>query len=183
MFKARDLALIGIFIALLIGGQFALSFVAGVEIVTVLILSFAFYFGLKRSLIVVNAYNILRCFLFGFFPSVIILYAVYFNLFVILFSFIGRKFNGKLTVLRLVFTVAVVSLCTACFTLLDDIITPLFYGFNLKTALAYFYASLPTMALQTVNAVVTVSILLPLLIKAYSLIFPDKKEKRVGRKG
>lgn len=175
MFKAKDLALIGIFIALLIGGQFALSFVAGVEIVTVLILSFAFYFGLKRSLILVNAYNILRCFLFGFFPSVIILYAVYYNLFVVIFSLIGKKFSGKLTALRLVFTAAAAALCTACFTLLDDIITPLFYGFDAKTALAYFYTSLPTMALQTVNVIVTVSIFLPLLIKAYSFIFPDKK--------
>ena len=55
-------------------------------------------------------------------------------------------------------------LFTALFTLLDDAVTPLLYGYTKEAALAYFLASLPTMAVQTVCAAVTVLLLFrPLL--------------------
>ena len=48
---------------------------------------------------------------------------------------------------------------TALFTLLDDALTPLFYGYTKEAALAYFAASLPTMAMQCVCALLTVFLL------------------------
>ncbi|MGN1372834.1 MAG: hypothetical protein ACI4VK_02165 [Candidatus Coproplasma sp.] len=162
--RAKDFAIIGVYTALLIGGQYALSFVAGVEVVTVLLLTFAFRFGFRRSLIVANAFCILRCFIFGFFPTVIILYFIYYNLFVLLFAFIGKRFKGELTAVRLIIIVCTAALANACFTLLDDIITPLFYSFDLATAKAYFLTSLPTMATQVICTVITVSLLFPPLL-------------------
>ncbi|MGN0813244.1 MAG: hypothetical protein ACI4MQ_07040 [Candidatus Coproplasma sp.] len=159
--KAKDFAIIGVYTALLIGGQFALSFVAGVEVVTVLLLTFAYRFGFRRSLMVANAFCILRCFIFGFFPTVIILYFIYYNLFVLLFAFIGKRFNGKLTVVKLIIIVCAAALSNACFTLLDDIITPLFYSFSYSAARAYFITSLYTMATHVVCTVATVTILFP----------------------
>ncbi|MGN0805907.1 MAG: hypothetical protein ACI4MC_02615 [Candidatus Coproplasma sp.] len=159
--KAKDFALIGVYTALLIGGQFALSFVAGVEVVTVLLLTFAFRFGFRRSLIVVNAFCILRCFIFGFFPTVIILYFIYYNLFVLLFAFIGKRFKGRISVVRLVVIVCSATLCTACFTLLDDVITPLFYSFDQAATKAYFITSLYTMATQMICTIATVTLLFP----------------------
>ena len=70
----------GVFVALLIGGQFALFAVSGIEIVTVLFASFVFCFGIVRSLIVGTAFSLLRCFVFGFMPNVLILYLIYYNL-------------------------------------------------------------------------------------------------------
>lgn len=159
--KVKDFAIIGVYTALLIGGQFALSFVAGVEVVTVLLLTFAYRFGFRRSLILVNAFCVLRCFIFGFFPTVIILYFIYYNLFVLLFAFIGKRFKGKLTVVKLIVIVCLAALSNACFTILDDIITPLFYSFDPTAAKAYFVASLYTMATHVANTIITVSILFP----------------------
>lgn len=159
--KAKDFAIIGVYTALLIGGQYALSFVAGVEVVTVLLLTFAFRFGFRRSLIVANAFCILRCFIFGFFPTVIILYFIYYNLFVLLFAFIGKRLKGKLTAVKLLIIVCAAALANACFTLLDDIITPLFYSFDLSTTKAYFITSLYTMATHVICTVATVSLLFP----------------------
>lgn len=54
-------------------------------------------------------------------------------------------------------------ICTVCFTLLDDVITPLVFGYPKGTALAYFYASFTAMLPQTVCAAVSVTALfLPL---------------------
>lgn len=169
--KVKDLALIGVYTALLIGGQFALSFVAGIEIVTVLFVAFAFYFGFLRSLLLANAFCVLRCFVFGFFPTVIILYFIYYNLFVLVFAAIGKRFKGKLTPLRTVITVLVALLCTVCFTLLDDVITPLFYSFNDTETLAYFISSLYTMATQSVCTLITVTTLFPPLNATFARLF------------
>ena len=72
MRTAKEIALISVFTALLIGGQFVLSGISGIEIVTVLLLSFSYYFGIRRGLLVANAFSLLRCFIFGFFVNVII---------------------------------------------------------------------------------------------------------------
>lgn len=49
MRTAKEIALIGVFTALLISGQFVLSGLSGIEIVTVLLLSFSYYFGIRRG--------------------------------------------------------------------------------------------------------------------------------------
>lgn len=68
-----------------------------------------------------------------------------------------RKGNRKCAVaLRVITFTAVAAVCTVCFTLLDDIITPLMLGYSRGAALAYFYASFTAMLPQTVCTVVTV---------------------------
>ena len=86
MKTAKEITVIGLFVALLIGGQFVLSGISGIEIVTVLIVSFCFYFGVFRGVIVATAFSLLRCFIFGFFPNVIVLYLIFYNLVRILHS-------------------------------------------------------------------------------------------------
>lgn len=157
VYSAKELAVMSVTVALLIGGQFMLSAIAGVEIVTALFISFCFAFGLKRGVVVATAFSLLRCFVFGFFPTVIILYLVYFNLVAVIFGLLG-KLDTKIWLV-----VLSACLCTVCFTLLDDIITPIFYGYTLKMSKAYFVASLPAMFTQTVCTLITVTILfLPL---------------------
>ena len=168
--KVRDIALIGVFTALLIGGQLALSAVSGVEVVTVLFLSFAYHFGVRRSLLVANAFSLLRCLIFGFFPTVIILYLVYYNLFAVIFGLVGRLLGGKMNVKIHVLLIILAVILTACFTLIDNVITPLFYGFSPETAQGYFIASLTTMIPQIICAFATTLLLLRPLILAYRRI-------------
>jgi len=167
MGAAKEIALVSVFTALLIGGQFVLSGISGVEIVTVLLLSFSYYFGIKRGLLVANAFSMLRCFIFGFFPTVIILYLIYYNFFVVVFGLLGIRFKKELNVKKLVVLVLVAVLMTAFFTGLDDIITPLYYRFSIDAMKAYAVASLTALIPQVICTIVTVTLLLPILIRIF----------------
>ena len=177
MRAAKEIALIGIFTALLIGGQFVLSGISGVEVVTVLLLGFAFYFGIRRGLVVATAFTLLRCFIFGFFPTVIILYAIYYNLFVVVFGLIGIKFKRTVNLKNLVILVVVASVMTALFTALDDVITPLYYGYSLNAMKAYALASLTAMVPQVICTIITVALLLPIIIRVFCAVYPIEKPR------
>lgn len=170
MRAAKEVALIGVFCALLIGGQFALSGISGVEIVTVLLLSFSYYFGIRRGLVVATAFSVLRCFIFGFFPNVIILYLIYYNLFVTVFGLLGLKFKKDLNLKKLIILVITALLMTVLFTCLDDVITPLYYGFSYDAMKAYAVASLTALIPQVACTLITTLLLLPVLFRLYSSI-------------
>ena len=155
MRTAKELAIIGMYTALLIGGQFVLSFVSGIEIVTVLFLVFCYRFGVKRGIIVATAFSLLRCFIFGFMVNVIILYLVYYNLFAVAFGFIGAKLKNNISIKKVIVLTITACVFTILFTLIDDIITPLYYGFTLNATKAYFIASIPVMLPQIVCTIIT----------------------------
>ena len=171
MKKTKDIALIGVYTALLIGGQLALFAISGIEVVTVLLLSFAYYYGVKRSMIVVIAFSILRCFLFGFFPNVIILYLIYYPLFVIIFGAIGNGFKRAVNPARHVIVVAIAVLCTLLLTALDDVITPLYYGMDNVQIKAYAIASLYTVMPQVLCTIITVSTFFRPLLKIFKVVY------------
>ena len=89
--KTVQLAFCAVMTALLIAVQYVLSFVSGIELVTVLFLSFCYVFGVKCGLLTGIAFSLLRCLLFGFMPNVILLYLVYYSLFALLFGFLGKR--------------------------------------------------------------------------------------------
>ena len=165
MIGAKKIILPSVYTAILIGGQFILSGVSGIEIVTVLLLSFAFKYGVKQGLLVANAFSLLRCFIFGFMPNVIILYLVYYNLFVIVFGLLGKAFKSEYGVKKHAIIIAVAIVMTALFTLLDNVITPLFYGFTLDAMKAYFIASLYTVVPGLICTFATTLILFPIILK------------------
>ncbi len=169
MKAAKDLALISVFTALLIGSQLAFSFISGVEIVTPLFLTYAFVFGVKRSVLVATAFSLLRCLIFGFFPSVALLYLIYYNVFAVVIGVIGNTLGHKTTRKTHFALIGVAVLLTIFFTLLDDVITPLFYGFSKDAALSYAYASLTACIPQTICVAVTVFLLFPVL---YRVCYP-----------
>ena len=159
--NAKDCAYIAVMVALLIAAQLALSTLPGVEVVTVLFLAFSFVFGVKRGMIAATAFSILRQIVFGVFPTVFVLYLIYFNLLACIFGAFGKKW--KPTMKNLVWITAIACLCTAGFTMLDNILTPLFYGYTPRAMEAYFYASIPFMISHLVCTAVSVGVLfLPL---------------------
>ena len=149
------------FVALVIAAQLALSVIPGVEVVTVLFVAFSFAFGVKRGMIAATVFSVLRQFVFGVFPNVLVLYLIYFNALVYVFGILGKQV--KPTAKNLVWLTAVACVCTAGFTMLDNILTPLWYGYSSRAAELYFYASLPFMIPQVICTAVTVGVLfLPL---------------------
>ena len=157
----KDAAYIGVFVALLIASQLLLSAVPGVEVVTVLFITFSFAFGVKMGMASATVFSLLRQFVFGFYPTALALYLVYFNGLTALFGWLGRKLEGNAK--TLLFVTVSACLCTAVFTMLDNVITPLWYGYSLRVMKLYFLSSLSVMIPQIVCTAVSVSLLfLPL---------------------
>ena len=96
--SAKKIILPGVFTALLIGGQLALSGISGIEVVTVLLLTFVYKYGIGQGLLVANSFSLLRCFIFGFMPNVIVLYLIYYNIFVLVFGFLGKVFRHEYSI-------------------------------------------------------------------------------------
>lgn len=216
--KASRIALCAVFVALLIAVQYVMSYVPGVELVTVLMLCFCYAAGPVAGMASATCFTLLRCLLFGFVPNVVILYLVYYNLFALLFGFLGKRSAPPWLSLSLLAAICVLSayfaaaglpisivyktrakvmlwiifsvaaaitviyavllvknrskkgreladvttlavVCTMCFTLLDDVITPLFYGYTADAAAAYFIASLYVMVAQSVCTLISVLLL------------------------
>lgn len=175
MRATRFVVITALYTALLICVQFVLSGVAGVELVTVFFLAFCFAFGVKAGIAVAVCFSTLRCFLFGFYPTVIILYLVYYTCFALFFGFFGNKFKRTATFYAYLWSVILATAFTAIFTLLDDVITPLFFGFGASATRAYFYSSLPFMLSQCICVAISVSVLFIPLSKALRVISVDDK--------
>ena len=166
MRTTKFITLTALFTALLLAVQLALSGIAGVELVTVTFLSFCFCAGIFAGITVAVSFSLIRCFLFGFYPTVIILYLTYYVLFALFFGFVGVRCKHELTVKSYITAIIFVVVFTAVFTLLDDVITPIFYGFNERSTVAYFYASLPFMLTQCICALVSSVVLFAPIVRA-----------------
>ncbi len=174
MLKTKDLALIGLYTALLIGGQVALSSISGVEIVTLLFASFCFYFGAIHGVLLGNIFSLLRCLVFGFFPNVLILYLIYYNLFAVVMGLIGKAMNREVNLKKTLLVIFITLCFTALFTLLDNVITPLYYAYNFESAKAYAMASLFALIPQEICTLITMGTLFIPLVKLFERIKPIK---------
>ena len=227
---SKEIAYIAVTCAALLGGQFVFSFVVGVEVVTLILACFSYQFGARRGMICAVAFSLLRCLIYGFYPTVILLYLIYYPLLALLFGLLGKCKNlssplcavivnilllsvstvcvfcyfadiikvakvyavtikvllwvifslcaalcifydcvyfshlkAKGEILKVILLASAGAVMTALFTLLDDIITPVFWGYSRNTALAYFYSSFTAMLPQIICTVVSIcTLFLPL---------------------
>lgn len=231
--SARYITYIALCTALLIGGQYALSFVSGIEIVTVSLLCFSSYFGVSCGVLCAVCFSLLRNVIWGIYPPVLVLYLIYYPLFALCFGLLGKVKNSSFNeakiwlfiavnallaalsaagfclaafnvikisalyantvkvllyiisslcavmliafnvifilakknifcggkILKLFLFTATATAFTVCFTLLDDIISPLMLGLSKSASLTYFYASFIAMLPQAVCTVATVTVL------------------------
>ena len=238
---ARMVAVCAVMTALLLAVQCALSFVAGVELVTAFLLVFCYVFGAKYGMVTATAFSLLRNFFFGFAPDVIVLYLIYFNAFALVFGAMGKRrghwaeyvcpalvlllaagalalailglpvsplmaarlevmlwalfavllalFVGSVVLLFLggrvrigreaAVLASLAAFCTVCFTLLSDVITPLFYGWSMDVAIGYFYTGFFAMVPQTLCAAVSVTLLFYPLERAFFMVLPPVRKKRL----
>ena len=164
----KECAYLAVFVALVLVAQICLAAVAGVEVVTVLFIAFSFAFGAKRGMLAATVFSLLRQFVFGFFPNVLILYLVYYNLLTFLFGCLGKRMKNPVSGVWLIVLVA--CFCTVCFTMLDVFITPLWYHYTAKLTKAYFYKSLSVLIPHTLCTAVTVTTLFLPLRKVFALV-------------
>ncbi len=163
--SAKECAYLAVFVALVIAAQLALSAIPGVEIVTVLFVSYAYVYGCKRGMIAATAFSLIRQLVFGFYPTVLILYLLYYNLLTATFGLLG---GTKKSPTGMLFWVALLSCVgTVCFTLIDNVLTPLWYAYTRRAARAYFMASLPFMLPHIANTAISVSLLFLPLYRAF----------------
>ena len=158
MIKARDLARLSMCVAMLIGGQLALSALSGIEVVTVLLLCFAFSYGWRDGILIAVVFSILRCFIFGFQVNVIILYLIYYPAFALFFAWLGTRLKGEIRYKELGIIVGSAILFTVSFTMLDNALSALLFGLTAAGAKAYFIASLYTLVPHVACVTVTVAI-------------------------
>jgi hypothetical protein len=167
-YSAKECAFIAVFVATVIAAQLALSALPGVEVVTALFVSYSFAFGVRRGCVAAIVFSLLRQLLFGFFPTVLIVYLIYYTILTAVFGLLGKRVKNLLKYLWLIVMVACI--CSVCFTTFDNIITPYFLGYGEKAWQLYVYASLPVMGVQVATVAVTVGLLFLPLQRAFALI-------------
>lgn len=165
---SKECAYIAVFVALLIAAQLCLAFLPGVEIVTVLFIAYAFTFGAKRGALAAVVFSLLRQLVFGFFPVVLILYLIYYPSLALLFGFLGGRVKNPVRALWWLTGIACVA--TVCFSMLDNVLTPLWYAYTAEAAKAYFFASLSVLLPQVICTAVTVLFLFLPLERVFRLV-------------
>ena len=137
--------------------------------VTVLFAAYSFSAGWKRGMLSATAFSLLRMLIFGFFPTVLILYLIYYNLLSFTFGALGRRIKNPIKSLPILVIVACFG--AALFSVLDNIITPLWYGYSAQATSAYFFASLPFMIPQVICVAISVSTLFFPLWKVFKAFY------------
>ena len=156
VYSAKEYAYLSVFVALGIAAQLVLSVVLGVEVVSVLFISYAYVFGARRGMLAATAFSLLRQFLFGFFPVVLVLYLLYFNGLAAFFGYLGEKNRRAMESRQLPIVMVFSCIATLCFTLLDNVITPLFFGYTWEQTKVYFTASIAVAVAHVISVGVSV---------------------------
>lgn len=166
---AKECALLAVFVAVVIASQLALSAVPGVELVTVLFVAYSFSVGVKRGMLAATAFSLLRQVIFGFFPVVLVLYLVYYNLLTLAFGLLGGRIKSPIKSLPWIVVLACMG--TVLFSVIDNILTPLWYGYTIQATRVYFLASLPFMIPQVICTAVSVTALFLPLWKVFKTFY------------
>lgn len=167
--SAKEIAIAGITVALLIGGQMALSAVSGVEIVTAVFAVYCFIFGVLNGVIVATAFSLIRCFVFGFFPQVILLYLIYYNLFAVVLGVLGRFIKGRKDIVKILLLTLVSVVFTILFTVIDNLLNVLVFSLSVSAAKIYFVQSIPVVIRQVICVIVTVPLFFYPLVKLFNI--------------
>ena len=146
--KPKELAVCAVMAALLIAAQFVLSFVAGVELVTVLLLTFSYVWGARCGAITAAAFSLFRCLIFGIYPNVLILYLLYYCPFAAIAGLMGKRPLPKALCPVLLILLSGFSLGFAVF----DIPISVLYVTRVKVFLwLIFFISLALLALYIIS--------------------------------
>ena len=167
--SAKEIACAGITVALLTGGQYALSMISGVEIVTAIFALYCLVFGVLSGVIVAVAFSLIRCFVFGFFPQVIILYLIYYILFAVVVGLLGKVLKDRQKWVSIIVLTVVCAVLTVGFTAIDNVLNVVFFGLSGAVLKIYVVKSLPVLLRQVICVCITVPIFFYPLEKVFQL--------------
>ena len=177
--SARDIAVLGTMVAVMIAGQLVLGAIAGIEIITVLLATYCFINGPLKGVIVATVFSLVRCLVFGFFPQVIILYLIYYNLFALILGLLGRVCENKKTVIKILLVTVIACALTLCFTLLDNFLS--IYVFKMfasdRAIKIYLAQSMPVALTQVISNAVIIPLLFIPLVKVFELTKTKREVK------
>ena len=150
--SAKDVAEIGIMGAVLSAGKFVLSFLPNIEIVTVLLILYAVYFG-KKSMISVFVFIAIECMIWGFGLWVIMYLYTWPLLICTALIFKNRKSSFFWALFAGIFGLAYGGLCSLVYFVLS----------GASTGIAWWIAGIPFDVLHGIsNFIVTLILFNPL---------------------
>ena len=167
--SAKEIAYIGIAVALLICSQLALSAVSGIEVVTAIFAAYCFVFGVFRGVLTATVFSLIRCIIFGFFPQVVALYLIYYNLFALCVGLLGKLLKGRKFWVQMICLTCVAVVLTVAFTMLDNLLNAVMFGLTGKALQVYIANSLPVMFGQMICVAITVPVLFYPLYKVFTV--------------
>ena len=159
---AKDVAYIGVAAASLTAVKLALSWLANVELVTLLLVFYTLCLGKNRAFFACNVFIVVEVFIYGF-GAWTISYILHWNFIVLITYLLYRKKVRKSIIYALAITGA-----TLAFGFQTTLIEVFLYSFNtnfLQTFALRYFMGLSFFLTHILSAFITVFFLLPLLCK------------------
>ena len=170
MYKsAKEISYASIAVAVLISSQLALSAISGIEVVTAIFALYCFVFGVVRGIVVANVFSLIRCLIFGFFPQVVLLYLIYYNVFAVGIGVLGKVIKDQKIWLKIVVLTLISCVFTVGFIWIDNLLNVLLFSLSPTASQIYIAQSLPAMFRQLICVGVTVPTLFYPLYKVFTI--------------
>lgn len=161
-FTAIDVCMLGVATASLTATKFVLSWLANVELVSVLLVYYTLLFKRARAFCIANLFVIVECFIYGF-GLWVVSYFVHWNCLVVLVSILGRR-GVKKSIFFALWCASLTFLFGVQTTALDVIFYSSQTSFFTSFATRYFMG-ISFFITHIVSVFVSVLILLPPLSK------------------
>ncbi len=154
--KAKDVATVGLMVAIIEAAKLALSQIPNVELVSFFIIMFTLYFG-RKTLYAIPAFVIIEIMIYGFNPLWVIAYC-YIWLLLSVLTMILRKFKGAFSMALLsgFFGLGFGFLCSFPYLFVTTSANP---TASLSSAIAWWVAGIPFDVLHGISNFVLMTVL------------------------
>ena len=169
MNRVKQIAFIGVYVAIIIAFQTLLSSINGLELTTLLITTAALLLPLSTSLTIVVVYCLIQGILYGF-GDWLVVYIIYWTL-VDLVSYFLRSFLRKYLILNSILNGAYGFLLGIFFFFKTLIL------YDLSSAISYYLTGLSGDIFHTIINILVTLILYPVIARIFSKIIKIKTKK------
>ena len=169
MNRVKQVAFIGVYVAIIIAFQTLLSSINGLELTTLLITTAALLLPLSTSLTIVVVYCLIQGILYGF-GDWLVVYIIYWTL-IDLISYLLRLFLRKHLIINSILNGAYGVLLGIFFFFKTLIL------YDLSSAISYYLTGLSGDIFHTIINILVTLILYPVMVRIFSKIIKIKTKK------
>ena len=169
MNKVKQIAFIGVYVAIIIAFQTLLSSINGLELTTLLITTAALLLPLSTSLTIVVVYCLIQGILYGF-GDWLVVYIIYWTL-INLISYLLRSFLRKHLILNSILN-GVYGFLLGIFFFFKTLIL-----YDLSSAISYYLTGLSGDIFHTIINILVTLILYPVMARIFPKIIKIKTKK------